>query len=142
MTTSAIPLVKAGLVATLKTLLPDPVFVSYGHPGTYRTDDMVAVMDARSSQAHVVMTPTRPRDETVEVDVVFSTFRDDTQDVVTARAFAMLALLETYIRSDPSAGISGGRMALVHDYALAEQAGVSGRVAEIAVKVTLTVRLV
>ena len=141
MTTSAIPLVKSGLVATLTSLLPAPVFVSYGHPGTLRVDDMVAVMDASAAQDWVVMTPSRPRDEVVTVDVVFSSYRDDTQQVVTERAFTMLGLLETYVRSDPSLGIAGGRMALVHDYDLAEQADASGRVAEIAVKVTLTVRI-
>lgn len=141
MTTSAIPLVKSGLVATLTSLLPAPVFVSYGHPGTVRADDMVAVMNAHAAQNWVVMTPSRPHDETVTVDVVFSSYRDDTQQVVTERAFAMLALLETYARSDPSFGVAGGRLGLVHDYDLAELTDSSGHVAEIAVRVTVTVRI-
>ena len=144
MTTSTIPTIKTALVTILTALLPDPVWVGYGHPGTLRIDDMVAVMDARATQVVGPMGSNRVRDETVTVEITFSTYRGgNDQPTTTARVFTMLGLLETSLRSDPTLGlgITLCRGAQVSDIALAELAIPEGRVAEIAVTVTAICRL-
>ena len=141
MSTSQIPAVKTALVVLLGTLLPDPVWTGYGHPGTVRMDDMAAVMDARSSQAPATLGSGRNREETISVDVVFSTYRGgNDQATTTARVFAMLAALETSLRTDPTIG-GIVRTAQIADIALAEVSSPEGRVAELAVTIAAVVRL-
>ena len=141
MSTSAIHTVKTALVTILQGLFTDPVYVSYGHPGTIRMDDMVAVMDARSAQEWAGMGTSRPRDEAVTAQVVFSVFRNDAQSVVTARAFAMLALLEDSIRTDPTLAVANARNAQITSIELTEDAMPAGRVSELAVTVAVMVRI-
>ena len=74
MSTSA-PAVKAALVAACEVLFPAPALVSYGRPGTYQPDEIVAVMGQRTVNTRGAMSPARQREETVETVVVFSVLR-------------------------------------------------------------------
>lgn len=142
MTTSQVHVVKTQLVAVLTSLWPAPVWVGYGHPGKVRENDMIAVMDATATQAGGPMGGNRLREETVQAQLLFSVYRGGNDQVtVTARAFELLAALETSLRTDPTLGITGARWGQVTDILLAEDAQAAGRVAELAVTVQIVVRL-
>jgi len=142
MATSQVHAVKNALVTVLTALWPAPVWVGYGHPGTLRVNDMIAVMDATAVQVGGPMGGPRVREETIQAQVLFSVYRGgNDQATVTARAFAMLAALETSLRTDPTLGITGARLGQVTSIDLAEEASTSGRVAELAVAVQIVVRL-
>lgn len=96
---SAAPAFKAALVSVCRTLFPEPAYVSYGHPGTVRRDDMVAVMNVTSEQEIATMSAQRRREETLTVEVVFSYWAGGSdQQAVTERAYAALAELEDYLQ--------------------------------------------
>lgn len=142
MATSQVHAVKTALVSTLTALWPKPVWVGYGHPGTLRVDDMIAVMDATAQQVGGPMGGPRVREESISAQLLFSVFRGgNDQATVTARAFALLAALETSLRTDPTLGITGARLGQVTAIDLAEEAQTSGRVTELAVTVQIVVRL-
>lgn len=96
---SAAPAFKAALYNACRTLFPEPAYVSYGHPGTVRRDDMVAVMNVTSEQEVATMSAQRRREETLTAEVVFSYWAGGSdQQAVTERAYAALATLEDYLQ--------------------------------------------
>lgn len=152
MTVSAAPTFKAAVFAACQSIYADPILVTYGHPGALSADDMVAVMNATSSQDVGPLGPPRARDETLTCDVIVSCFRGGTdQQTVTERAYTLLGLLETYLQD---AGVTastqitlGGSVlwARVTDHALAETESPEdlalGRIAEITATVTARARI-
>lgn len=145
---SAAPAVKAALYARCQALYADPVQVCYGHPGTDQEDDIVSVAGARSTQDVATMTPNRPREESLDVDVVFSVYRGggpESQQVATERAYALLALLEDYLKTTDYTLAGTVRLARVTSHVLAESDDpdvlAQGRVSEITATVTCQVRI-
>ena len=152
MSTSA-PAVKAALVAACEVLFPAPALVSYGRPGTYQPDEIVAVMGQRTVNTRGAMSPARQREETVETVVVFSVYRpgdQSQQQDATERAYAMCDDLTEYLRTSPNEALGGAcREARVTSHELVESAvtvpgdpsRVTGRTAEIEAVVTSTARV-
>lgn len=145
---SKAPTVKAALFAQLGSLYSSPVQVCFGHPGTYLADDIVSVAGVRSRQDVSTMSPQRTREEELDVDVVFSSYRGggpEVQQVVTERAYALLALLEDYLKTTDYTLGGTVRLARVtsHDLAESDDPDVlaAGRVAEITATVTCQVRI-
>ncbi len=87
--------------------------VSFGMPGSYHADDLVAVMRLTSDQVAGPLTGgpqgRRSRDETLTLEVLFSAFRgggSDAAEIVAAeRAYDLLRRLERRARmEDPTLG--------------------------------------
>ena len=151
MASSVAPALKAGLVAMLRTAFAsDPaVLVSYGHPGPTSAPDIVGVMGVAADQSVATLAATQPREESLRVTVLVSCFvggGDGAQQAATERAYALLALVESALRTDPTvAGIV--RKSQVESHDLAEDiapaaAGTPiGRVAELAVVLRAEARI-
>lgn len=79
------------------------VLVSYGHPGTERPDDIVMFTAVRVGQEVATLSVTnRSREESIEMDVLISVARGggpEVEEVCGARATALLASLENYVRT-------------------------------------------
>lgn len=149
---SAAPLVKAALVSTLTTLYDgENVHVSYGIPGTYQPDDLVAVMGSRTVNNRGPMSTGRLRDETVETIVLFSCQRNGDytqQQVATERAFELLDMLQDYLRTGSQITLTDTtREARVTEHELDEvvaqnqQGAVIGRRAIVAAVITTVTRV-
>jgi len=103
MAVSVGPQVKAALYNACVSLYASQadVQVAYGHPGTAMANDIVSVGNVSSRQEIATMAPSRPREETITIEVTYSVYRGggaDQEQVVTERAYALLALLETQTR--------------------------------------------
>lgn len=147
MATSIIPAAKAALKATLDTALAGQgVAVFYGLPYTNRPNELVAVANARESQEPRSLGNVS-RTSNAELDIVVSVSYgggDGQQQVVTERAFAVLALVEAALRSDPTLGSTviaaqPGEIELVETDD--EEAAAAGRFADITVTVLVAARL-
>ena len=146
------PLVKAALVALAETLWPAPSLASYGAPGTYQPDEIVAVMGQRFEVTRPTMGTGRSREEAVETDVVFSVFvpgAEEAQRAATERAYAMSLELDDHFRVAPQETLGGAcreawttRGELVESRVTAspKSGNVAGRVAELTVTVTTLAR--
>ena len=145
--------VKAALITTLTTLFPSPTLVSYGAPGAYQPDEIVAVGEQRFEVTRPTMGTNRSREEAVETDVTFSVFSsggDTAQQVATERVYAMALALDEHFRTKPNETLGGAcRDAWVTGGDLREAkatpspaagSGVSGRVSELTVTVTTVAR--
>ena len=145
---SKAPLVKAALLTVCQNLYAQPVQVAYGHPGTDLEDDIVSVAGARSTQELATLATTRPREETLEVDVVFSCFRGggpESQQVATERAYALLGQLEDHLKTTDYTLSGTARLARVTSHDLVESDDPDllalGRISEITAVVTVQVRI-
>ncbi len=145
---SKAPAAKAAVYAACASLFSDPVQVVYGHPGTNQEDDIVAVRGVRSLQDVATMGTGRAREETLEIEVVFSCYRgggEEAQQVATERAYALLGLLEDHLQTTDYTLGGVVRLARVTESTLAESDDpdvlAMGRVAEIAATVTCQVRI-
>lgn len=150
---SAVPAAKAALVTALRGLFPSPVLVSYGLPGSYQPNVIVAVMDARIGIERPVMSQARPREEISEIDVVMSVWQGGTETVqqsATEQAFTMLGQFTDYFKTSPNEklGVASIRESWVSSYELAESVSYdaesgapTGRVAEITAVVTVKARV-
>lgn len=153
MSISAVPAAKAALVTALQGMFPAPVLVSYGLPGSYQPDVIVAVMDARIAIERPVMSPGRPREEVSEIDVLLSVWRAGTESVqqaATEQAFSMLGTFADYFKTSPNEklGVASIRESWVSGYELGEAESLdpnsgapTGRVAEIRAVVTVKARI-
>lgn len=145
---SSAPAVKAALYARCQALFGDCQVV-YGHPGPGQEPDIVSVGNVRSSQAVAALNAlTRPREETLEVDVLISVWRGggpEAQQPATQRAYALAALLEQALQtSDPNlsgtcrvARVTGHEMEEAWDLGVLE----TGRVTEIRLTITAHARI-
>ena len=149
---SAVPAAKAARISALTGMFPAPVLVSYGPPGSYQPDVIVAVMDARSGVERPVMGPARPKEETSDIDVVFSVWRAGTESVqqaATEQAFTMLKTFTDWFKTAPNESLSGAcRDSWVSSYDLQESASLdpqsgapTGRIAEVTATVTIKARI-
>ncbi len=149
---SAGPAIKAAVVNVLKTLYPAPTLTSYGDPGVYQPNEIVAVMGMKMQISLPVGSTARTREETTEVEVVFSVFAsggDPAQRAATERAFALLAPFTDYFKTKPNETLSGAcRNAWVSSYNLVEtnaqdpaSGANTGQVAEITAVVTAHTRI-
>lgn len=81
---------------------PDPnIQISYGHPGMNMLNDIVGFGRVSSEQEVAAYGPTRPREETLTLDVTFSIYRPggpEMEKVATDRAYELLRQLARYVR--------------------------------------------
>jgi hypothetical protein len=151
---------RAGLFTVCQTIYTGvtdasgaPVLVTYGPPGAFQANNIVAVgMATRQPITRPTMAPTRSRDTHADIDIVISVFApgDETQQQVACEAADdLVTLLETYFRTAPQETLSGAcREAWVSNVdgpvpALAidpESNAVTGRVATTTVTVTAAIR--
>ena len=102
---TAAPAFKKAMHQAAVTLwrISDPnVLVSFGHPGIAKPDDIVGFMDIRSNQEPATLGTNRSREETLELDVLFSIYRGGgaEQEVVCSdRAYYLLGQLENFVRT-------------------------------------------
>lgn len=96
---SAAKAAKAALVADLQTLFPAPTLVSYGYPGTYLPDEIVAVRGVTSDREYGALSNQRHLEELLQIEAVVSVALGgpDSQQDSTERALDMLAAIETYL---------------------------------------------
>lgn len=146
---SAAPAVKAAVHALVVTALASEptVLVSYGQPaadGTPLPNDVVGVLGVEGTTEPGPMATTRPRDETLRVTVLVSSWRGggpEVQQTVTERAYALLALVESAVRANPTLG-GTVRTAAVVEHDLAEDIPPQGgRVAEISAVIESVTRI-
>lgn len=110
---STIPAVKAALVTAIAArteITGDaaPILVSYGLPGTYQPNDIIAVLD--SAQTFEVMAMvgsggSKWLDENYALAVTVDCFiGGDLAQTVEERALALAAIVVDVVRADPSIG--------------------------------------
>lgn len=132
---SAVPVVKAALVARIGSLFPDAQ-VSYGAPLKASREEIVAVMGARTTEAPDSLVPSMR--EAIEVDIVFSVWAGrGSQQRVTERAYEMFSAWRSHVADDPSLGgaCQAADVAIAHN--LDEAMTDAGPVAEVATTVRL-----
>lgn len=128
-----------------------PVLVTFGPPGQYQPSAIVAVMDVRATIERPTLGSARSREMKAEVDVVFSVYTpggEEAQQTSTDSALALLATLETNLRTSPNERLSGAaRDAWVSAANLTASIAVdpasntpTGRVTEIPTTVTALIR--
>lgn len=150
MAASSIPVVRAALWSAMATAYAaeTEVLLTYGHPGAASTPDMVALMSTDSVQEPGPMRTTqRTREETLRSVVTVSCWRGggpEVQQTVTERAFALAALMEDPIRTDPTLG-GACRVAQIVALELVEATEPSilatGRVSEVMVTIESSARV-
>ena len=100
MSASFAPTILAALFTRLQALYP-AVQVVYGDPGTNVENDVISIGTVQSSVQPVNLSPNRPREEQLNIDVLFSCFTGggpEAQFPSTQRAYTYLAALETYLQ--------------------------------------------
>jgi hypothetical protein len=99
------------LYASTKGTDDFPVLISFGPPGKYQPNVIVAVgMDIRMPIARPTISTNRSREMASEIDIVFSVFvpgDEDSMPIATAAAFSLFSQLETYLRVSPNEGLGG-----------------------------------
>jgi hypothetical protein len=87
------------------------VLVTPGAPGQFQPAAIVAVgWEVRTPITRPTMGTTRSRDQVAEIDVLMSVWvpGDETaQPVANASVYALLRLLETYLRTSPNEALGG-----------------------------------
>ena len=132
---SAVPAVKAALVAELTSLFPTAQ-VTYGAPLKATSEDIVAVQGARSTVEPDALDMTGSVREVIDLDVTFSVWRGrGTQQVVTERAYAMLDAFRAALNDDPTIGGVAQHASLSWEATMEEAQTDSGPVCEIATTV-------
>lgn len=132
---SAVPAVKAALVAQLASLFPTAQ-VSYGAPLKATSEDIVAVQGARSTVEPDALDMTGSVREVIDLDVTFSVWRGrGTQQVVTERAYTMLESLRAWLNDNPTIGGVAQHASLSYETTMDEAQTDSGPVCEIATTV-------
>jgi hypothetical protein len=140
------------LYAVCQSLFPPPVLVSFGDPGAYQPDVIVAVMGGQIPVARPTMGTNRSREKTVTMDVIISVFvagGDPSQTSAWTTAQAMSDLLEAYFRTSPNETLSGAcREAWVTNTAPvfsnardAATGNQTGSICDITVTITAAVRI-
>lgn len=107
---STVPVVKAALVAALlaRTEMAAPTLVSYGEPGPYLPDDIVAVMDTAQTFDVMAMVGSgagKWLSETFVIEVQVDCFLGgDAAQAVEERALFLASVVVDVVRVDPSIG--------------------------------------
>jgi hypothetical protein len=143
----------SNLYTACQGLFPAPTLVSFGDPGAYQPDVIVAVMGGKIPVARPTMGTNRSREKTCDVEVMISVYipGDNQQSQVAAwtAAQAMSDQLEAYFRTAGNETLSGAcREAYVSDTVVdlsnirdADSGNQSGSIAEITATVTAYVRI-
>lgn len=102
---TAAPAFKDAFVTAAKSLMVSTgntgVLVVPGHPGQAQDDDIIAFTAVNSEQEPATFGSRRQREEALVLDVVISCFRGgglEQEQVCSARAYALLAILEQHVR--------------------------------------------
>lgn len=77
------------------------VQVTFGHPGQYMADDLVALTRVSTTQEPATLGTNRGRDELIEIDVQISIARGggpEMEKVASDRAYELLGQLERHVR--------------------------------------------
>lgn len=129
-----------------------PVLVTYGPPGSYQANYIVAIMGSRQPVTRPTMGTGRSREKMAEVDVVVSVFVPGTevaQQTASEACDDLVDLLDSYFRTSPNetlggacveawvSNVDGPTPDLVTN---PETKAVMGRVAESIVTVTARIR--
>lgn len=137
-----------GLYAAVMDSSGSPTLVSYGKPGNYQPQNIVAVMDCRRPKIErPTMGPARSRRVDAEIDVIFSIFVPGTEVAQPTASDAcddMTTQLEAYFRTSPNERLGGACFdAYVSsidgpraDATVSDTGAVTGRIAESIVTVT------
>lgn len=134
---SAAPAVKAALVTALAAIVDADTLVSYGNPGPEYPEDVIAVMDVESASNRDPQTLDRTRTETLNLSLSISCARGggaEVQQTVTERAYALLALVETYVKTtNPTLGglVWGDAVVIAHTLSEAIATNGIARIAEL-----------
>lgn len=157
MSTQSAPAARAALYTALQGIYAasvdsggSPVLVSYGKPGTYQPDYIVAIIDTRRGVGRPTNGPRRSRRSPVEIDVVFSLFvpgAEVAQQTVSDACDGLISMLENYFRTAPNEALGGACWdAFVSnvdgpkpEVIASKSGGVSGRNAEATVTVSLNI---
>jgi hypothetical protein len=104
-TATVAPAFKNAMLAAAHTLWdqtePD-VQITFGHPGVQLNDDIVAFGKVTSDQEVAALGPTRPREETLTLEVLFSIYRvggPEQEQICSDRGYELLGQLENYVRA-------------------------------------------
>jgi hypothetical protein len=125
-----------------------PTLVSYGKPGNYQTQQIIAVMDTRRPVVRPTMGTNRSRRSPAEIDVIYSIFvpgAEVAQQTASDACDHLVGLLETYFRTAPNERLGGAcRDAYVMnvdgpqpEIVATKSGGVAGRTATSVVTVSL-----
>jgi hypothetical protein len=153
-TGSSAPTVKAALFTELETLFPDPIQVAYGDPGSDVQNQIVSVgtMRADLAMANMGRRPLRSRDETLQIDVLFSVFSGgvdiEAQQLATEAAYALLGTFMDWVATVGNETVAGScRNAWVASHSLEEAVATNdandpiGRLATVTAVLTTEARL-
>jgi hypothetical protein len=143
----------ANLTTACQTLFPSPALVTFGDPGNYQPDAIVAIMGGKMPVTRPTGGPNRSRDKVCEVTIVISVYvpGSDQASQVTAfaNAQAMSDQLEAYFRVQGNETLFGAcRDAFVSDTSWAptnvrdaDSGNQTGSTADITAIVTAYVRI-
>jgi len=149
MSSTFAPTILVNLFTRLQLLYPGTQVV-YGDPGTDIENDVVSIGMVQSSAQPVNLSPNRPREEQLNVDILFSCFTGggpDAQWPSTQRAYTYMATLETYLQvTSPIIDTPGVRVAWISSHNLDPGETLSGveamgRLASLTATMTVHVRL-
>lgn len=117
--TQSIKGVRAALFAACQTLygssrdsVGGEVLVSYGFPGSYQPQTIVAVgLTSRQPVTRPTLGTNRSRDKVAQVDVTISVYRagaaENVQQAATEDCDDLVLLLEAYFRTSPNEALGG-----------------------------------
>lgn len=126
------------------------VLVSYGKPGSYQPDFIVALMNTRQPITRPTMGTNRSREKEAEIDFLFSCYvpgAEVAQQVATEACDDLIELLDAHFRTAPNETLDGAcREAWVSNVegpvpdVITDKTRVTGKVAEAIVTVTVRIR--
>lgn len=104
--------VKDALYAACLALWPTTgaTLVSFGPPGSYQPNEIVAVMGSRILVSRPTMGTTRSREEVAVTEIIFSVYvpgDEKAQTTASDRAWAMVGQLSDYLRSGTNPQLGG-----------------------------------
>lgn len=142
--------VKAALHALFANTLYPGTHVCYGDPGSFLPDTLISIGDQRLEFEPGPMSTARPREESVDTDVVFMCFVAgdvEAQKVATDAVYDLADVLGEHLRVKPNETLGGAcRSATITAGALVEAkakprgGGVAGRLAALSITVTTQAR--
>jgi len=138
--------VKSALFDAFTGLFPAPTLVSYGDPGEYQPNEIIAVMGSVVPVSRPTASTNRSREEGAETTVIVSVYvpgGQEAQQTATERAYAMVGQMSDYFRAAFNARLGGAAYdSWISEYDDVPSVAVdpatgnaTGRVCEITVKI-------
>ena len=87
-----------------------PVLVSFGDPGQYQPSAIVAIMDTTTQISRPTLGTNRSREMAAEVSIIISVYTEggeEVQQTSTDKAFGLLTVLESNLRTSPNERLGG-----------------------------------